>query len=434
MFLRRFGVFAMIFAPVVNVGIGPWGDTLGLTCILLIAGFALHAVTNRTFTLHVEARHLMLIVALSIVYALVTGALIGEGEALQLVIRPVRTLVTFFGLYVFVQIYAKRFGSGFDTLLVHDVFIALGAHGVLMIAQFLFPSVRDAIYPYTFADQVIEWNQSFRMAGVTAGGSSQLSVYQSVGLLLYPFVLAGQSGFRKRLVSHVLALCIALSLILSGRSGIICAILFMPLALYWASHGKGFTGLVATFAKVAVVFLVVGAGIGALRSWDGLDPDQTRMFDFAVTRGVDFLFSSESASRQADVQEELLSFIIVPDEPLTLLFGDPPLFEAAYLMQNRIVNTDLGYIIFLYGYGIVGSLLQYSFYGLILLYAIRYWRYSKPLAATSVLMVFVIMLFHGKEVFVFTRIGLSLTTLFIVALFCAKRFKSGSTAAAGAAA
>jgi hypothetical protein len=423
MLLRRFAVFTMIFAPVVNVGLGPYGDSLSLLCALLIGWFAFRAIRSRTFTLEIEVRHLVLILALTLLYALVTGILIGDGDALQLVLRPIRAFIMFFGVYVFVQLYARRAGAEMDNMLVHDVFIALGAHAIIMIAEFVFPSLRDLIYPWTFADQVIEWNQSFRMAGVTSAGGSQLSVYQSIGLLLYPFVLSRQKGFTARLVSHVLALCIALSLILSGRSGIICAVIFMPLAFYWSTGKRGASSVVALGGKLVLIIAVAASLMGVLRGSDWLEPEQTARFEVAATRGIDFFFASDAAGNQASVREDLESFLIVPDDATTLLFGNPPLFEAAYWMGNRIVNSDLGYVIFLFGYGILGSLLQYGFYGLILLYAIRYRRYSQPLANISILLVFVIMLFHAKEVFVFTRIGLSMTTLFIAALLCMRRLK-----------
>jgi hypothetical protein len=183
------------------------------------------------------------------------------------------------------------------------------------------------------------------------------------------------------------------------------------------------SGVVALGAKLAVIIAIAAAVIGVLRASDWLDPEQMGLFEVAAKRGIDFFIATESAENQATIREELEGYIIVPDDATTLLFGNPPLFEAAYWMENRLVNSDLGYIIFLYGYGIVGSLLQYGFYGLILLYAIRYGRYSKPLASISILLVFVILLFHAKEVFVFTRIGLSMTTLFIAALLCTKRLE-----------
>jgi len=411
----------MIFAPVLNVGLGAYGDLLSLLCVMLIASYLFRALYKGKFVMQHEPRNLMLVMLLVVIYGLCSSALIGSGDSLQVALRPIRAFIMFLGLYAFVDLYVRVNGVGFEIKLVNDVFIAIGLHALIMIAQFVIPEFRNFLYPYTFADQVLELNQQFRMAGLTSGGGAQLSVYQSIGLLLYPFVLAEQTTYRSRAISHIIALCIAVSLILSGRSGIISAFIFLPLAMYWALKKMHLPGLLS-ITKIVGVIALIGGGTYVIGGKDWLSADQIASFEMAINRGFDLVMSSEALSDNESIQE-LKSYIIFPDDPFIFLFGDPRLFEASYWMAGRIVQTDLGYVIFLYGYGVIGSIIQYSFYGVIAYYGVRYWKYSKPLSAMSILLVLVIMLFHAKEVFVFTRIGLSLTSFFILALFFTKQLE-----------
>lgn len=410
----RVGVFLMIFAPVLNIGLGAFGDTLSLLCLWLVLYYLNGSRSKPTIVLP-EIKNLALLLVLTIGYGIL-GALLFSSEqgSIQVALRPLRALIMLSGVYVFVLAYANRFKENFSEALLYDIFLAISAHALIMIAEFVFPEFRNALYPYTYADQVIEYNQQFRMAGLTNGGGSQLSLFQSVGLLLWPLVLLNHTSTRQKIVSTIFALCIAASLLLSGRSGIILSLLMLPLVIF-LSQKNGFRHLMASGAKaIVLVAVLVGAMyVASSMEIDGLE--DWAYAEQAVNRSTDFLSSNEPLMQHA-VVEDLEGMLLIPEDAKTLVIGDPYLFDASYMGENRVVQSDIGYIVFLFGYGLLGSLLQYAFYVLILWYSIRYWPCNRSLALMSFVWALAVLIFQAKEVLVFSRMGFSMTTMFIVAL------------------
>lgn len=416
----RIGVFLFIFAPIVNVGIGAYGDTLSLLCLFFILGY-FYSSFFRPAVLLPEARNLALILILTIGYGL-WGSLFFSSEpgSLQVILRPLRALIMFWGIYAFVLTYAERFEGSFGAFLIYDVFLAISFHSLIMIAEFLFPDLRSAIYPYTFADQADPYNQMFRMAGLTNGGGAQLSIFQSFGLLLWPLVLANHPRFHERVINTSLAVCIFVSLVLSARSGIVLAIVMLPIVVYFSNRMRSLFGIVSLSVKTLIFFALVGTAIYLLIPSGMLDKVDWAYAETATNRSLDFLLSDIRLSDREDIQS-MEGMLTVPDNIKTLLVGDPFLFDASYLMGDRIVQSDIGYVIFLYGYGVLGSLLQYAFYLLILWYAVKYRRFDKQLSLISIIWAIAILGFHAKEVLVFSRIGFSLTLFFLIALAIKKK-------------
>lgn len=410
----RIGVFLMIFAPVLNIGLGAFGDTLTLICVLLIVHY-LYGALSAPLVVLPEIRNLSFLLVLTIVYGLL-GAILFSSESgcIQVALRPLRALVMLGGLYVFVLAYSERFKYRFTEGLLYDVFFAIGIHALIMIAQFVFPEFRDALYAYTFADQVIEYNRQFRMAGLTNGGGAQLSIYQSVGLLLWPLVLLGQKNFFQKIGSTILAICIATSLLLSGRSGLMLVLVMFPIVMY-LTYRNGLFSLLAWGAKAGIWGAVL---MGAIYAASFIEIDGLENWAYAeqaINRSTDFLFRGEPLSEHG-VVKDLEGMVLFPDDVKTLLLGDPYLFDASYSGEDRVVQSDIGYVVFLFGYGLLGSLIQYVFYALIIWYSIRNWRYNKIFALMSFVWAVSVLIFHAKEVLAFSRMGFSFTVMFIAAL------------------
>lgn len=422
----RLGVFLSIFAPVLNVGLGAYGDSLSLLCVVLI-GWAVISPPLGRLPLPRELQSLCLLLVGTAAYGIVASVLFSsEVGAIQVAIRPVRALIMFLGISIFIVMYARRFGAEFQDRLIYDVFLAIGLHAVIMIVQFLYPPFRDWLYPYTFADQANEYNQRFRMAGLTNGGGAQLSLFQAAGILLWPLVLSHQKGIVARTSTALIVVCILASLILSGRSGIVLALALLPVVTFLAYRGRGVIKL-AVRQSIEVVsvglILVIGVAFSSqLENFEDIAYAET-----AWNRSLDFLFSTEGLFEREDVSGLFGEQYFFPDDTKTLLVGDAYLFDAAYRMEERLVASDSGYVVFLFGYGLVGSVIQYAFYFLIIWYAMRYAKYGRALAVFSVAWGVSILVFQTKEILVFSRMGFSLTTIFIAALTIA-RMRAGRVA------
>lgn len=409
----RVGVFFLIFAPLLNVGVGAFGDSLSLICTCIILYYFLFAVSVPVFL--PEFRSLSLLLVLTILYGLITGLLhSSEPSHFQVALRPLRALLMLGGLYFYILAYAKEFKERFAEALLFDIFIAISVHALLMIAQFIFPELRNAIYVFTFADQMLEFNQQFRMAGLTNGGGAQLSLFQAMGLVVWPLVMQNHKSVSKKVVSALMAICIAVSLLLSGRSGIILALMTLPVIVYF-SHRGSFVSRVVWVVKIAGAAATLGGALYALVLSGSIHSDNWAYAERAADRSLDFILGDQSLTEHGVILD-LKGMLFIPDDVATFWFGDPYLFDTSYLMGERIVPSDIGYIIFLFGYGAIGSLIQYAFYGLIIWYSVRYWRYNKQLALISLVWAVSVLIFHAKEVLVFSRIGFSLTVMIMAAL------------------
>lgn len=421
--LLSLGVFVLIFGPVLDIGIGQLGDTLSLLCAILIAGFVVARKSASEIYVSRPVVTLSAVLVFVIIYGIITSLLFSSTTSgLQVSLRPLRALIMFFGIYVFMSIYARRHGPEFPERLIADVYRAIWIHAAIMVSQFIWPSLRDLIYPYTFADQALEYNQTFRMAGLTNGGGAQISVFESMGILLFPFVEARKTSLPQKLINLFGLVLISFSIVLSGRSGFLVAVLFGPIAVILALRSLEHASPMRVgmkFLLIALAFALISIALANPSYVSELIPAEgEKGFLTASYRSLEFLEDSASGQLgQNQSLDELWEYLFLPESTLVLLFGDPTLYEKSYLMQARAVNSDVGYVIFLFGYGLVGSLLQYLFYVLSFLHAFRLRRQHRRLASIAMLFLAVILLFHAKEVFVFTRIGLSLTSFFMIALF-----------------
>lgn len=415
--LWTFSVFAIIFAPVLNIGVGYLSDTLSLACLVLIFIGRRQLVAN-----WVVIRPLVLILVLLILYALFLVVLFSfDGLYPQVILRPVRALIMFLGMFAFTCLYRNRWGDGFEQRLLRDVFLAVAIHAVIMVLEFVFPDLRDAIYVYTFADQVDAYNQMFRMAGLTNGGGAQLSLYQAFALGLLPLLIHyGAGGTTRRLFYYLLGVVVFASVLLSGRSGVFYFLLAMPAALYFVNKR-------AFWIRVPLVLALFALFVGSLETLIDFMEETFSSSTFAVyvrtasERTLDLFLGRTLDEHQGF--NELLGYFFIPDDWSTVLIGNPVLFDASYALSARIFDSDVGYLNILVGYGLFGLLLHILFYVVILNSAFK----SRPMrvcAYVSAIWVVAILIFNLKEIFFFARIGFSYTVLFYAAMVLARARES----------
>jgi hypothetical protein len=321
------------------------------------------------------------------------------------------------GIAAFVVFYARQNGTDFAGKLVTDIYFAIGAHALLMVVQFFVPDLRDAMYRFTFADQALEVNQRFRMAGLTNGGGAQLSIFQSAGLVFWPVVVDREKRVLGKVLVNVIAMLIFASLVLSGRSGILLAVGLLPVVIYLAFETRH--AVLFSLRNLVGLAVIAAVTIGAFSIVLSVqDIESLQSADTALTRSLD-LFSVEDGRGMLgrdDSNQFFSEHFFLPSDWSTLVFGDPYLFEQAYAMHDRIVDSDSGYITFVFGYGVIGSLPQYAFYLLLIWFAIRHRHLNRQLAVLSALWAVAIICFHVKEILMFSRIGFSITVLLATAL------------------
>lgn len=406
-------VFLLIYAPVLNLKLGVifYADSQAFLCVILIV---LGAFLARGAYFQIPRSVLILTALLTAIvsYGLVAALFFSNSSGtLHAALRPIRSLITLWGIYSFLRLQKKLKREVSELALIQLVFLAISAHGALMVLQFVFPAVRDFIYEYTFADQMLKVNQQYRMAGLSMAGGAQISVFQAIGIILLPFLLV-QAQSATSIIFYCSAAAVdALSILLSGRSGVIViVVLFVPsLILAVASTRKAarFQRLLVVGSACLVCALVAFAAFSAVDHLDDyIGTELADLYELAQDRTLQ-TFRGEDETIP-DLRENHLLF---PSDAKTFIFGNPRLIELDQGYDDRILQSDSGYVRFLFGYGAIGSALNYLVYLYIIVYSWRR-RSEMPISSRiSILLAVLILIFHIKEIFVLTRIGLSITCL-----------------------
>lgn len=404
-------VFVVIYGPVLDIGIGPYADTQFVFSLIVFI-YALSVFGVKIHTLQTSEQQLFAICFLLFTYGCgssVIGYLTSGDVTLHAALRPLRAFVTIIGCYSLIVIGKFVFERKLVSTTMFAIFASVCVHGVVMITQFLSPEFRDTVSQWTFANQVLEMNQNTRMPGLTNGGGSQLSLYQAVGVLLVPFLFMYETRQIVRAMIVVGGVVCLWSIILTGRSGLIFLSVGIPVSVYCLYGVRR-----AIFALAALGFVFGGAIFLAFGASDFVSLYVGDLLadymDVAIARSFEtFVGEDETVSYLIE------SHLFFPSDIGTFLFGNPRLVELDQNFDDRIVNSDIGYVRLIFGYGVFGSLLYYCFYLFIITWAGRFILIERALSYFCIIFAVCILAFNFKEVFVLTRIGLSITML---AFFC----------------
>jgi len=85
-------------------------------------------------------------------------------------------------------------------------------------------------------------------------------------------------------------------------------------------------------------------------------------------------------------------------------------------IDSKYINTDIGYLRLIWGYGLVGSVFHYSFY-IFAIYVIQALpNISKAEKSLPIILLLLTLFFNSKEILVFSRMSfqISMFVLFIV--------------------
>ncbi len=418
--MGNFLYFLAIFAPVLSI-YGANVDTQAAFFLIIIA-FALVS-RSRSFLFNKHIVSLSLILIGISMYAILTTMLVSEYTDYHAALRPIRALITLVGCVSLYSITITSRRRPANLIVVgRYIFFAISIHALIMIAQLFFNDFRQFVYEYTIDhERYIGARVHFAMAGLTNGGGAQLGVYQSVGVLLSPVILKHAKDFKGKLVVIIGALICLFSVVISGgRSGFVSIAIFFPIVWFMVNHlsvnKKDFivTAILACFILIGIM-----AGIsseqGVIKD-DALD----RSFSTIKARVVDF-FSGEDHT----VDILLSNHFIAPETAQALIFGDTKNVGLDQGDENRLIKSDIGYVRILFGYGLIGSSLHYLFYFYVIWLSFRAWKRTpsvyKDLSRFSIVFAVVILVFNFKEVFVFTRMGFSITCIMVAAIIASLR-------------
>jgi len=329
----------------------------------------------------------------------------------QVAMRSLRALINFLAALSLAGIYYDFYGKDFFIRIVRDIYLALVLHAGIMLTMFYSSSFREMVYQLTSAHDYVNLNTPFlsglRICGLTYG-LSQTSVLQMLGLLILPVVIKGCQGFTGRVTACLGAPLLVLSILISGRSGLMMSLFFVPVYLLGVLLLKASD---KSPAKIAVNLLahVLGVIVVGLLVWSSIDFLPKKFTDYTIyhTREI---FAALQLS--GPTIENMSGMFFLPDSLFEVLFGSSNLIHGGFEM----VLSDVGWVRSIFAVGLVGSVLILIPYILALKQAWRCRFFSQEIAVMSFLVFLSALVLHSKEMALLTRNQWSVQALLISAI------------------
>ena len=354
---------------------------------------------------------ILVLVAMSlglVVYASAVVAVNGAVDT-QIALRSARALINLLGGASLAYLYWGRYGAAqlLPYVTLH-LYLALTVHALLILLMFLQPDLRAFVYRMTSAASFVNINSPFleglRIPGLTYG-LANTSVLQLGGLLL---LLPVARYWRRRPLVLVGVLCgaplLLLSLLLTGRTGLLLGILFVPAAWVLSGIRRGNTRSVGKRADRA------GRSLGRVaRAMATLAV--VGVFVFVVVRNLPSFFYTFTLPYAEEVLEflgqggrtrttEILAAgYFRPDSVAETLFGSSNLGRG----DLGYIESDSGYVLMLHAIGLIGStLLALPYlYGMRLMLALR--KHARHVAVAGGFILLSTVVLHFKEIGMMTR-------------------------------
>ncbi|MGS2722708.1 hypothetical protein ACVBEJ_03120 [Porticoccus sp. GXU_MW_L64] len=407
--------FVFIFGPTLDLGVGQISDVSFLLSsvivlyTLVVKGWSCPSYVYRP-----------LVILVCILFLSILNTTFFDMDNIHIgyraIFRPIRIAVIFLSGYFLVRyivdFYREKYFLNYACIyhkIVWLVFLSIGVHAILMVAQFAIPELRGFVYEFTFAKEQLEYNKMFRMAGLSGGGGAQISYVQGLGGLIGFYLLFLQEG-RHKGVALLFIIAITFSIILSGRSG------FIPLVLglLFYSSIAAIRLLMNLHIPIRVnlgIMLILAAATFLIPLFSGVFGDNSIYLEIAVRRTFKTLINfNETGNLEDDTVSALLEMFIIPNEWAHLLFG-----KSSYIENNTYYEiwTDIGYFRVIWSYGLIGLFFYVFFYLMMALKLLpsffdRRYVYVCSLPLFMVLLVYIMNL---KEIFFMSKFSFQINIL-----------------------
>jgi len=301
-------------------------------------------------------------------------------------------LIILFAAQWFVLIYRKLYNNNYITRLLWDLYFAGILHSLFIILNFLSPDFRSFIYQWINISDRAAINLNIRAQGIVYSGFSILSTGLAFMLIAGIVVYYGKKKSHKLynvILFNFSLLLNFVAIALVARSGLVVAMLGVSCYLFWQIHKKKkHQYIYITTLKMLIVmslFITIGSLYLDLSAYEN-------QIQFAFNPFINILTHGYSSVRI--FQDLSASHYFLPDNILDLFFGTSNFGRSENLPY---ISSDVGYVTFIFGAGIVGLMLGYSFYIIIMYYALLKHRLDSKLRFLLVFYVISILIVNFKD-------------------------------------
>jgi hypothetical protein len=314
----------------------------------------------------------------------------------SVVIQILKGFIIFFACFYFVHHYHSFYGHRFVTRLFMDLNKAGILQSAIVIATFISTDFKYFLYNFI---SVTEKSQRYlfgkvldeRYQGIAVSGFSFLSTTHA--LLLVIGVWGVYMNNRKYRLDEIILfflgqLVIFVSICLIGRTGLVVILIFLcAFFIMRVFYFIKYLHLSKKTIKLYSVFLVLSFTILFSVDLSKYSDNINYAFETVITY-------AESGNLDRSVAGILQSHYIFPDNTFEILFGTGNFGRSANLPY---IYSDVGYVLFIFGAGIFGILIGYSFYLMGFYYSYKYRRLNPYLSAFIVVYLIALIILNLKD-------------------------------------
>jgi len=383
--------FLLLFGPKLG-----WLDVLSFTAVVIVVHAAFVGVPSPPRSLIAAVLFLSGIAAYSgAVYVLHPGA------ELAVTVRIFRAILNLIAAYSLVCLFRRQYGTAFAGKILEHLFLAVALHGVIMIAEVASPGFRSFVYGYTGFTKVTGW----RVPGLTISFGNT-AITHGFALMAAPVLGSRVRGVGTSILFAVSTLVVFASLFLAGRLGFYMMSGFTLVSLLFVGHR-----LIRRPAAIAGIGLAAVLGALLLTS---LTPVTAATFrTYTLGHLLEPWKAYELTGRfDARSLRHVSTMYFVPEDDRVFLFG-----EGITGRGDVYVRSDVGFVLSLYGIGLVGTCMVTFFYFHVMRSAWLSRRYDPALALLAGAFAIAVVVLNCKENAFLTRHGFTVTSMMLATYY-----------------
>jgi hypothetical protein len=328
-------------------------------------------------------------------------AVAGEARDFLAVQMCVYGIIMYAGALVLARRYGRHYGAGAPVALLKTLF-ALGlAHAAIQFAVLVLPAVSDAVYGVVALSEnsAAHISQGYRSPGLFSSGAAILGTFNAwilaIGLVAH-LRLPGRAPVWRVLALSVAAIVEIAAIAISGRTGFVALLICLLVigAYEVVSDPRSRLGRNVALALLASAVIVAAGALTV--SVDNIRQNLRWSFEFiySISEGNGLATSSTSVLFQ--------QMFFLPEGWFPLLFGTSNFGRSP---DFPYVDSDAGYVLMMYGGGIVGTLLMTSVFAFIFGEALR--SRTHPLVVLLLAFVGTILVVNVKDFYFIQNSGVS---------------------------
>jgi len=416
-----FGLFLFMFPPHIKL----FGIVVKVVYVSIflpsVFGFR-EFLTKRGSDILVKK--LLLFMGFGFIFLLYRSGMDGFDD-LSAVREMVMGVVILFAAYFYYLKYQDRYGDAYLVRIYYDLYLIGVFHSTIVIATFLFPEFKGVLYQYievTAKSSKFLFNPYItqRFQGIVHSGFSFLSTTHALlfcaGILS---LLLKKEKYGIQKISLFLSglIVILLSIGLIGRTGFVVVILFFSILLL-SKILKAMYRPKLNLESLRFILLVIIALIllGSVADFSKYAENTKFAFEFIIN----YYETGNMSTHSTDTI--IRSEIFFPGHVGAFLFGTGNFGRGSNFDR---INSDVGYVLFIYGAGVIGMLIAYSFYLLGGYFAFQHYSLNPDLSLFMILFIIMLAVVNVKDYYFISYSGYT-QIYFITFLSLAEVVRSGS--------